>query len=182
MFRSRFLLVVAAVSVTACSSSASPTPEPVLPTAAVATTPNPTPVIAATPTAAPTPTPTAAPTATPTATPTPTPTPTPTALARPGAPGHLKSWITAVPDAARLNYSWSKPAGQVDGYYLKAVFYEPGVDPLPQLTACKTNWSRLKASATAWYIDVQDGAFRVFLCAYNHAGGGVTVAINSPTD
>ena len=77
-----------------------------------------------------------------------------------------------------LHYSWTKPAGQVDGYYLNAVWFDE--DPGPALSPCKSSWKKLAASVTTHQEGVQNGTYRVFLCAYNKAGKSPTVMIHEP--
>ena len=167
-------LLMLGAALTGCTSSQTPAPTPPAPSASPTPTATPTPTVALAPTPSPTPTPT----------PTPTPKPTPTPLKPPGAPTHLKSWAVNVPGNpvggyVQLNYSWAKPTGQVDGYYLASVWFE-GDPPTPAPSTCKTSWKKLKASATLHQEGVQNGTYRVFLCAYNKAGRGPTVTIKEP--
>jgi len=123
----------------------------------------------------------------PTAAPTPTPVPTPTPLGPPAAPANLKSWWTFESgDGAGghmlEHFSWSRPPGQVDGYYLESVWYIPEDDPVPTPSPCRSDWQRLPASVTTYQDSLQNGAYRVFLCAFNEAGTSATVVIPEPIE
>jgi hypothetical protein len=110
-------------------------------------------------------------------------TPIPTALQAPQAPTNAVQMMVAMPtddpdydpdypDAIAAEYSWTPPAGPIDGYY----FFVMGtyLDEQPS-TTCDASWEVLPASATSHRDTYVEADNPTYICAFNAAGTSPTV-------
>jgi hypothetical protein len=76
------------------------------------------------------------------------------------------------PEIVAAEYSWTPPAGPIDGYYfyLAQVF----TDRTPR-TTCDSSWEKLPASATTHRIPSMQSDTPSYICAFNAAGTSPTV-------
>lgn len=108
----------------------------------------------------------------------PTATPAPT-LAPPAAPTNAVQLMalntTDAPDPGDVegDYSWTAPAGQVDGYYFFIMGTYVGV-PAPS-TTCDSSWQKLPGNAATHREAVMEAAHPSYICAFNAAGTSPTV-------
>lgn len=117
----------------------------------------------------PTPTPTPAPTARPT--PKPTPKPTPTQLRPPAAPTKPTEWVTFQADGtAVIHFSWKRPAGPVEGYYITAFPGACVVGSCPTPRCGPNAGQTIPASATSFFFVGASSMPHAWICAFNAAG------------
>ena len=101
---------------------------------------------------------------------------TPTPLLPPAAPGNPVQTMNLNPDkadAVEADYTWTAPAGQVDGYYFYTIHAMVGV-PSPRLT-CGPDWTKLPASPATYRLPEVQAALPTYICAFNSAGTSNTV-------
>ena len=125
----------------------------------------------------------------PTPRPTPKPTPKPTPLRPPAAPTALAEWVV-VPSSGPVvvHYSWHRPPGPLDGYYLfqfGGVFTLGPGETMPSLRMrCARSQSfspyaggatELRSSATSYSGPAGDAMPAAWICAFNAAGGSPVV-------